>query len=281
MDYLLGAGVGSSLLVLAFWLTRQLLITRLTKSVESEFNKSLEKYRAELRSSEEHLKAALKSRENDIAVLRSSAIASLANRQTKLDDRKLEAVDNIWSAVVELAPAKFTSSIMGTIKFEEMAEAAVIDKRLREVVGTIDKSFDLKNFKHKVSPEKSRPFVSPMLWASYSAYSAIIMQGVMRAYAITTGLGARDFVDNAKVSALLKSVLPHQAAFVDKFGPGAYHHLLEEIEAVIIKEIHLTISGADSDEASLKQAAKILELSSSLQAQTSMDPRAEPAAKTL
>jgi len=279
MDILLGAGAGSVLFVLAVWLARQLLITRLTKSVENEFNQSLEKYRAELRSSEEHLKSALKSRENDISVLRSSAIASLANRQTKLDDRRLEAVDNLWSAVIELAPAKFISSVMGVIKFEEVAEAAVTNQKLREVIGVFDKGFDMKTFKHTVPPERSRPFISPMLWASYSAYSAILMQGVMRAYVITTGLGAKDFVDDAKVSALLKSCLPHQAEFIDKFGPGAYHHLVDEIEDKIIKEMHLTISGVDSDEASLKQAAKILELSNSLQAESSMELRPKAAAK--
>ncbi len=272
MDFFLGAGAGSVLLVLAMWLARQLLIIRLTKSVESEFNKSLEKYRAELRSSEEHLKAALKSRETDISLLRSSAIASLANRQTKLDDRRLEAVDNIWNAVLELAPAKFMSIIMGTIKFEVMAEAAVTNEKLRAVMGTFDKTFDLTKFKHQVPPEKSRPFITPMLWASYSAYSSILIQGVMRAHVIKTGLGANDFVDDSKLAALLKSVLPHQTQFVDEFGPGAYHLLVGEIEDKIIKEMHLTISGVDSDEASLKQAAKILELSNSLQADGPVKP---------
>jgi hypothetical protein len=281
MEWWVSAGTSSVLFVVAGWLVRQLLVTRLTNSVEDEFNKSLEKYRAELKASEENLKAALKAKEADVSALRSSAISSLANRQTKLDDRKLQAVDDIWTAVIELAPAKFTSSLMVSIKFEEMAEAAVNDPRVREILGLFEKNIDPNNFRHKNSPAKSRPFVSPMLWASFSAYSAILMQAVMRAYAIKSGVGARDFMDNEKISALLKSVLPHQSGYVDKFGPSAYHHLVEEIETKIIHEMHLTISGVDSDEASVKQAAKILELSSSLLTDTSVKsvPSAEPEKK--
>jgi hypothetical protein len=108
-----------------------------------------------------------------------------------------------------------------------------------------------------------------MLWASYSAYRAIVSQAVMRAYAIKSGIGAQDFSDKKKMAELLKSVLPHQSEYVDKYGPGAYHFLVEEIESKIIEEIHLTISDVDSDEASIKQAAKILEISNSLFADAS------------
>ena len=49
----------------ALWLCKKLIATRLTKSVEHEFNEKLEKIRADLRASEELLKAELRAGKRD------------------------------------------------------------------------------------------------------------------------------------------------------------------------------------------------------------------------
>ncbi len=99
MDAWVPTIVTTGLLALALWLGRKLIATRLVKSVEHEFNARLEAVRAEFREKEELLKADLRSKESEIADLRGGAMTAMASRQMALDKRRLEAVDQLWSAL--------------------------------------------------------------------------------------------------------------------------------------------------------------------------------------
>ena len=74
----------TGLLAVALWLTRNLILTRLTNSVEHEFNAKLETLRTQLRESEERLKADLRAKEAEITALRSGAMTAMASRQMPL-----------------------------------------------------------------------------------------------------------------------------------------------------------------------------------------------------
>src|SRR5712691_9429318 len=80
----------SGLLAMALWLGRNLILTRLTKSVEYEFSKKIEAVRTQFREGEERLKADLRAKEVEIAALRSGAMTALASRQIAVDKRRLE-----------------------------------------------------------------------------------------------------------------------------------------------------------------------------------------------
>lgn len=257
MDAWLASGGTMALFSLALWLARNLIITRLTKSVEHEYARLLENYKLELRRSEEDFKSELRSKELEISALRSGVLSAVSNRQLLLDKRRIEATEEIWSSVVALGSFRFVSSWMSRIKFEEAAEAAKSDPNVRRIVEVFDKQLDPDSIKAQLVPSKSRPYVTPMLWASYSAYSTIMLQAVMRAYVIKHGLGF-DLMDAGKCAEVLKLVLPHQSDYIDKFGPSCYHYLLDEVEEKIIKEIHQTISGAETDEAGIRQAADVI-----------------------
>lgn len=257
MDALLASGGTMALFSLALWLARNLIITRLTKSVEHEYSSLLEAYKLELRRSEEGFKAELRSKELEISALRNGVLSAVSNRQLLLDKKRMQAAEEIWTSVVSLGAFRFISSWMSRIKFEEAAEAAKTDPNVRRIVEVFDKQLDPDAIKAQLVPSTSRPFVTPMLWASYSAYSTVMMQAVMRAYVIKHGVGF-DFFDQNKCSEILKLVLPHQSDYIDKFGASCYHYLLDEIEEKIIKEIHHTISGAETDEAGIKQAAAVI-----------------------
>jgi hypothetical protein len=73
----------TSLLALALWLMRSLIVTRLKRSVQHEFDTKLEILRTELRNSEELFKAELRAKDAQIELLRSGAISGLASRQAK------------------------------------------------------------------------------------------------------------------------------------------------------------------------------------------------------
>src|SRR5688500_11532375 len=195
----------SGLLATALWLGRSLIITRLTKSVGHEFDKKIEALRSQLREGEERLKADLRAKEIEIAALRNGAMTALASRQIAIDKRRLEAVDQLWSAVTILASARGVVAQMGVINFDEAAKEAEHNPQVRDMFQIIGSGFDLKNLNLEEAA-KARPFVSPMVWATYSAIVAITMHAVLRLYALRSGGGTYKTIKNDAVDKLVKTV---------------------------------------------------------------------------
>jgi hypothetical protein len=258
----------TALLALVLWLGRKLIVTRLVKSVEHEFNAKLETLRAEFRQKEEMLKADLRSKENEIADLRSGAMTAMASRQMALDKRRLEAVDQLWSAVTGLSPAKGISALMAVVNFEAATEAGVKNPRVRQMFEMMGATFDPQ--KVDVSgATKARPFVSPMAWALFSAYQAIAWQAVIKLQILKSGFPGKNLLDKDAVPRLIKAALPHQAEYVDKYGDAGYHYLLEELEVSLLGAMRKMLAGEETDRASVERAGEILKLSNQLMADQS------------
>lgn len=257
----------TGVLALALWLFRQLIATRLTKSVEHEFNLKIESIRSDLRASEERLKAQLREKENDIAALRSGALSVLASRQAALDKRRLEAVDQLWSAYSALGPARTIAAYMSVVKFESAAKLTESDSKARQLFEFFGTGFDAKSMNHG-DAAKARPYVSPMVWAVFAAIQAVIAHSVMRWHVLKGGLGSNDFVDHKAIEKLVLAVLPHYADYLEKHGPSSYYYVLEALDARFLTEVQSMLAGAETDRASVEQAAEILRQAQALMAET-------------
>ena len=88
----------SSILGIVAWLSRSLIITRLTNSVKHEFDAKIE-----------NLKSDLNAKETEIESLRNGAMAGLMTRQSALYQRQLKAIDELWHSFKELEKAKHIS----------------------------------------------------------------------------------------------------------------------------------------------------------------------------
>ena len=188
-----------------------------------------------------------------------------------LDKRRLEAVDQLWSATTALAGAKKISSFMAVMKFDAIAEEAARDPKVREMFTAMGAAFD-PNKVDLSGAEKARPFVSPMAWALFSAYQAIVMQAVSKLLIIKSGIGLKDLIDKEAVSKLVKAALPHQSGFIDKYGDAGYHYLLEELEGALLAALREMLVGEETDQASLERANDILRRSNELMANQSKVP---------
>lgn len=255
----------TSLLAIALWLLRSIISTRLTNSVRHEYDEKIEKLRSKLKESEEAFKAELKTKETQIEALRSGALTSIVNRQVALYERQIAAVEQLWNAIIELAPAKAVSTMMVSIKFEAAAKSAAKDHKTREFFNLIGGNFDLKNFKTP-NASKTRPFVSALAWAYYSAYEAIVMHAAVKLHMLKSGIDMVEILKADYVIKLVNVVLPHQAEYVEKFGHEAFHYLLEELESNLLAELGKILRGDQSDKEHLEKAAKIMEEAERLQA---------------
>lgn len=268
MDFLpwIPALTTTALLTSALWLGRNLISTRLTKSVEFEFNKQLEGLKADMRASEERLKAELREKEAEIVALRGGALSVLSSRQVALDKRRLEAVDQLWSAYSALTPARLVSSYMSVIQFDAAQKEAEKNPNARALFAAMGGDLDIKKLELS-GAAKARPFVTPMVWAVYSAIQAITFHSVIRWHVLKEGIAVGDMADHASIQKLILTVLPHYADYLEKNGPDAYHYCLETLDEKLLQEINQMLAGADLDKESLKQAAEILRQAESIRVQ--------------
>lgn len=264
----------TGLLTFALWLGRNLIMTRLTKSVEHEFNKKIEDIKTEQRASEERLKADLRLKESEIFALRSGALNALASRQIALDKRRLEAIDQLWSTVISLRSATWIITIMKAINFEDWASLAARDSKERKRFEAMSGNFDINDLDIN-GAFKAEPFVTPMVWAVFSALRAVVFHGTARWYSIKSGSG-EDFTDSKDVANLIKAVLPDYSDYIDQHGPSAYYYTINPLENRLLSEIQNMLSGVEGDKATLDRASEILKQSNAVMEQASAKNAAMP-----
>ena len=252
------------LLIIMMWLLRSIITTRLRASVQHEFDEKLEAMRTTFRTSEETFKAELRIKEDQIEALRSSAISGLASRQAALDMRRIEAVDQMWSAIISLAPAKRISATMAVVKFEATAKEAARNPKIREIFATVAGDSTIWESGRNDAAAKARPFVSQLAWALFAAYQSIIAVAVIRLEILKAGIDITDFIDKDYVANLIKVALPHYTEFVEEHDASAYHFLLDELESQLLEELQKLLRGVESDKASVEQAAAIIKESERL-----------------
>jgi hypothetical protein len=255
----------TSLLGAALWFLRSWIATRLTQSVQHEYDKKLETLRTGFRQSEELFKAELRSKEAQIEALRSGALTGLASRQAALDKRRIEAVDQLWSTVIALGSLKGASATLSAINFAAASKIASENPKVREAFAIIAEPFDIK--KIDFSPaSKARPFVSVIAWALFFAYQAIVVFAVLRLHMLKAGIDAPQVLNPDSVVDLIKAALPDAADTVAKSGLNekSLYFLLDVLEIRLLEELKKTLQGDESDLATVEQAAAILKKSERL-----------------
>ncbi|MCX7279780.1 MAG: hypothetical protein NTZ15_21115 [Burkholderiales bacterium] len=257
LDVLLTTSSTSLIIGVVIYLMRNLIATRLTKSVQHEFDAKLSKINSLLRVSEESLKADLVRKQADIHALQNGAIQGRLSRLIALEKRRLEAVDQIWGAVHGLSFAKGLAASMAVFKWKEISEEVAKNPRAKEVFAAF-----------KVDPEKTtepvklaqqaRPFITPVAWAYYAAYQSILMHAVALVRMLELGVDAQKFMDSKNLISLIKTALPHCSEYIDQHGPNAAYYLVDQLENSLLAELKNMLDGSATDIAEVTRANQIL-----------------------
>ncbi len=254
----------TSLFGVITWLFRSLIITRLTKTVQSQFDVKLENLKSELREKEVKTQSSLKSKEDTIEKHRTGAMSAFMVRQEKLYEKQLLAIDQVWESLLELNKAKYICMNMGIVNFEYSAKEAPKNPKLRDFFTMISGDVDIK--KLNLSPaNKARPFLSSMAWAYYNAYRSIVTLSIFKLETLKIGVESPEkYLKLNGITELLKIVLPHQADYLEKYGHEVHHNLLDEIEELLLSELKNMKNGINTDEDNVKRAGAIIKASDSM-----------------
>lgn len=244
-DWIFSTFSSAGLIAALAWLLRSSIETRLRASVQHEFNEKLEAFKADLRV-----------KESQIEALRSGALSGLINRQVVLEKRRVEAIEQIWDAVEKLAPLKMPAYMMASVKYEEALKRAEQDQNVRKFFATIGNTCPPEKLQ-KTDAHRSRPFISELAWALFSAYQAILLGVVAKLQILKNGLPG-DLLKTDHVTITTKAALPAYSAYIDKYGDAGCCQLIDILETELLKELRRIITGEEADNVSVEQARKIM-----------------------
>ena len=239
-------------LAATLWFARTFIEKRLSSSVQHKFDRKIEELRSDIRV-----------REGEIEALRKNAISG---------QRRVEAVDKLWSAMLTMGRLKWSSQFMSIIKFEGAAAAAEDEENTRKFFETLAKSNpNPEELKHE--GDQQRPFVTPVVWALFSAYRSILMYAYLQLEVLKNGLPAKFLKDGSDIADLIKKVAPEYSTYMDEFGSGGFHFMLDTLEEKTLAAMRAMLDGAEYDQTELKRASEILKAAEQLQKDVTSDEK--------
>lgn len=253
----------TGLLSAALFLSRELVVTRLKRSVQYDFDHKLELLKSEFRAAEKAMESSLAQKNAELESLRAGALSGITQRQALLHQRRIEAIDQLWGALVRNQGARSLAMTMSVMKLDNIAEMIGSDERLRDFIRISGGGFDPSKLDYQ-SASLARPYVSDMAWALFSAMQAITSYYVAHWVALKNGIDSRKMIANDSVSRLVLAVVPEYKQYLETHGVSASYHLLERLDTLLLDELKRISVNYQQDKESVEQAAEILRHAQSL-----------------
>lgn len=204
------------------------------------------------------MRSELRTNEAKLNALQSDVLSRRASRQAMLDQRRFAAIENIWAITLKYAIFRPAALAFTLLKLEAISKAAVINPGLREVVSLMKGGGHRDKFM-EFSAESERPFLPESIWALFSAYSTVLFYAFIRLDVISMGIEeSENFFSDDKVIALVKTVLPARAEYLDQSGIVGVAHLVDEMYQKLLAALKVALDGALSDQEGAEQSAAIL-----------------------
>lgn len=239
---------------------REALGKYVARFVQHHFDQQIEKLKSELRRSEEKFAADLRIKEQQLRSLADTALSLRSTRQIALDARRLAAVEKLWAAKIATDRMKIAANFVSHLKLEEIFKAAEHDDpRTRDLGVMLDKmsGFDLEKDASQMSALSERPFLSPDVWALFSAYQGVMSHSVLILKALAIGT-TKMLKKEDTLKPLMLLATPEFSSYIEKYGFSGYYHLLDVLEQKLLSAIAEMLEGRAVDDATLKRSAEIM-----------------------
>jgi hypothetical protein len=256
IEWIPALSVPAVLGVAGYW-ARTLLLTRLKRAVSHEYDAKLEALKAEFEVKQAALKAELQAKQAQLDSFRNAVLSGVTSRQATVDNRRLEAVDQLWEAVRLLGFAKVGATFMSTIKFEALLKEAERNPKAKELAKPFSVPME-KMGQLSIVSHKARPYLSSLAWAYYSAYQGILMFAVLQLEMLKSGLNMPELLDSDRVVKLANAALPGYEKYLADHGTAGAFYLLDELESKLLAELTRTLKEGAGDVENIGQVSAIL-----------------------
>jgi len=227
------------------------------KFVQHRFDRSLEQFKSERREAEEKLRSQLSKQQVELDALRAGALSGMATRNTMLDKRRIEAVEKLWAAVIDLRPFSTGTAALKKVDLVKMLQAAG-KPETQKAAAALLQTLGLKDVKSiPYSIDKERLFVPPLLWAKFEAYRTLIFVPFLVLNAAQFGLG-EGLLDLNAIADIAKKAMPRATDVLNEVGIRAVPVIAELLHDELLSSIADILDSPMSDARTVEQAQSIL-----------------------
>lgn len=245
-------------------LSKNWLLTRLKESIRHEYASQREQLKSRLKSDNDRLLEQLREDRAREASLRSTASATLKESRVAAFERRLSAIHELWSAILDLNDVRPSyMAIVDLVGYKRGRIGSAMEPKLMSA-SVLDLIPTMEVTKRV---EKLRPFLVEKLYALFYAYQAI--DGSALSFTVTSFQKGTEFTrwwEEEHCRHLLNTVLSQKE--LEQLGDQKVCQLKwtrKRIEDKILAEARAVVSGQRSAEESLEQARRIVQAAQDLE----------------
>lgn len=267
MDQLLDIStwIPTTVLVILGFLGRNLIKTRLSASVQHEYNAKLKALESELRATEKSLAADIEAKQREIDALRNGPLTLISKRQELVFDRRVDALDKIWNSVCESKRLHNAPSTLKSLDISKIAQSKTINSDLAKFVSDITSNIQLEDLNFFKEYYRYRPHVSILVWAYFAAYEAIIYKSIFTVHILRKQMDTALLnIQDKSAFYLIKTALPELNLTEENFRFDMSYDYLEFLESRLLEAIKFDLQAHDLDEQSINRANSVISAAKNL-----------------
>ena len=134
-----------------------------------------------------------------IDALQRTILSGLSSRNQELDKRRLQAVERLWKAVVDMQPLRTIAQLTAPLKMDaiiaEAAKPGDAGERMKQFANLIGSTIKAEDYRYDISVDVERLYVPPAVWAEFMAYRQIIHYAAELLFLARQGVEAKVLKD--------------------------------------------------------------------------------------
>jgi hypothetical protein len=231
------------------------------------FDKELTRLRGEISRSETRLRDELEASQKALESIKTASLSGAASRHQAIENKRIEAAQAIWNAVVDLSKLRYAAELAGSLELAEVAKRITNgDAKMRQFMDMIVQPIAIDKLP-ETDTARHRPFITESVWAAYSAYSTILHISLSRLKMAQVGMtDADDMLTVDALNKIIATALPQHEEFIKEHGVAGYHMLIDELENLVLSSIKNMLESKETDAALVERNVEILKAVNSVQA---------------
>jgi hypothetical protein len=191
-------------------------------------------------------------------IIMETAISSFSSGQRAVQEKKIQATETLWKHVLKIRKICQSVIFFFTILRPSEYNEVFAKPNIKAMVSDVDDSVLDQISSNPENFESNRPFLGEKLWLLFFIYRAFLGRIT---FILVNGLKEGKIEDWKKddgVHSLLKSILSNdQITAVTVESPNAMHNVITLLEAMLLEEISLIISGSKASKDTFELAKKL------------------------
>lgn len=204
------------------------------------------------------LESRLRESEASSQTFRQFALANLGKNEDLLIERRIRAAEAVWTDAVSLQKHRYLVEFLKVLNVEEL-EKDIHRKDYQEFINNLTPNLAPDKLKLEFSSATHRPFLSPLAWASFSAYVAIYSIPLIVFVTLRSGMKIGSSINKGDYGRIIAPIVPEALEDVRENGVLRVLHYIDKVEELLLAELKESISGKESSDEANKRARAIIE----------------------